>query len=609
MSENLCQIVRDAEENYLHGAVDMGKYVQWDMHETIETIDAYLNSKHISGEKDSLGRDKPFFNIVTAATNIWYRATDIDRKDIRILPDTSENTTLAFIATCILQNWMKESRFGVFLNEWGRTLARYGSAVVKFVEQDGKLVATVIPWNRMIADPISFDAIPRIEKFYLTPAQLKKNKNYNPKTVKELIDALTTRKTLDNHQQDNQSKYIELYEVHGDMSLAVYKESRGEEVLEGDEDTTFQQMHVVSFVKADNGEYDDYTLFSGKEKKDPYMITHLIKEDGRTLSIGAVEHLFQAQWMTNHAMKNQKDTLDVASKLIFQTADKTFKGRNILSAIETGDILLHADNMPLTQANNSKADVSALQSFARDWMNLGQEITSTPESARGITPPSGVALGTVQIVTSQGLSLFEIMTENKGLHIEEMMREFILPFIMKQMDTKDEVLAILDQNMIDKIDAKYISHMVNKEVNEKMVDRTIESFETGTELPTPEEQMEMEASLTSNMQGQLDSLMAGQRFFKPDDMDEMTWKEAMDGFEMKVNVEVTNENTDKQAVLQTLNMLLTSIASNPAILNDPNARMIFTEILKETGRISPLQLTDVAPTTAPTGGTEALPVA
>src|SRR6266567_5232050 len=118
--ESICEIVRKAELNYLQGNTQLGKYVNWSMHDTIERIDAYLNSKHITGETDSLGRDKPFFNIVSAAVNVWYRATDIDRKDIRFVPTNSKSVVLAFVANVFLQNWMNENRFGVFLNQWGR---------------------------------------------------------------------------------------------------------------------------------------------------------------------------------------------------------------------------------------------------------------------------------------------------------------------------------------------------------------------------------------------------------------------------------------------------------------------------------------------------------
>lgn len=587
---NICEIVRDAESNYLDGSVQMGEYVEWDMHNTVETIDAYLNSKHISGSTDSLGREKPFFNIVTAAVNIWYRATDLDRKNIKILPDATSNTALAFVATCILQNWMKKSRFGVFLNEWGRALARYGSAVVKFVEKDGELTAQVIPWNRLIVDPIDFDALPRIEKLYKTPAQLRRMA-YNQDVVEKLIESQNSRETLDGKKQDNQSKFIEIYEIHGELPMALLEDDP-DSAPDSLWETYRQQMHVVSFVAGEDGEYKDFTLYRGKERKDPYMLTHLIKEDGRTLAIGAVEYLFDAQWMKNHTIKNMKDTLDLASKLIFQTSDGNYTGRNVLSAIETGDILIHKVNEPLTQINNSKADITSFQNFGLEWEKLAQTLTSTPEAMRGDTLPSGTPYSLAAYLGGQANSLFEIMTENKGLHIEDMMREFVIPHIKTKMDTTEEVVAILDSYDIDRIDTVYINSAATRIVNRKLVEQTLEAFESGDDslIPTPYTQEQMMNEVTSDFKNQLSGLLGNNRFFKPSEIPDKTWKEVLKDLEWNLTIEVTNENTDKQAVMQTLATLLQTIAQNPMILQDPNAKLVFNQILMETGRISPLQI-------------------
>jgi hypothetical protein len=600
---NLAEIIREAEDNFLHGSVQMSEYVEHDMHNTLETIEAYLNSKHTTGEKDSLNRDKPFFNIVTAAVNIWYRATDLDRKNIRILPDSTSNTALAFVASVLLQNWMKEARFGVFLNDWGRALARYGSAVCKFVEKDGKLVASVVPWNRMIVDPIDFDALPRIEKLYKTPAQLRFMEEYDQEVVEKLCDAQTSRETLDGHKQDNQSKFIELYEVHGQLPIALLKDE--EDVVDSDWEVYSQQMHVVSFVQTKRGEFSDFTLFRGKEKKDPYMLTHLIKEDGRTLSIGAVEYLFDAQWMKNHTIKNMKDTLDLASKLIFQTSDTSYVGRNVLSYIESGDIMIHKVNEPLTQINNSKADIVAFQNFGMEWEQLAQTLTSTPDAIRGDTLPSGTPYSLAAYQGAQANSLFEIMTENKGLHIEDMMREYIIPHLKTKMDTSDEIVAVLDDNEIENIDQIYIKNSAIKHVNKEIKEMVLNG-----QFPSAEDQASMTESISSNMKEQLSNVLGNQRFFKPSEIPDQTWKELLEDFEMKVTVEVTNENTDKAAVMQTLSSLFQTIAGNPMVLQDPNAKMLFSQILTETGRISPLQLSTAAtqPIVAPpTGGAEALP--
>lgn len=599
-SKSVQEIVRDAESNYLEGSVSISEYVEFDMHDTIENIEAYLNSKHISGAKDSLNRDKPFFNICTAASNIWYRATDIDRKDIRIVPDSKKTVAPAFVATVMLQNWMKEAKFGQFLNEWGRTLARYGSAVVEFVEQDGKLVASVIPWNRLIVDPIDFYALPTIKKIYLTPEQLKKHPTYNQDIVQELISSKTTRETLDGKKKDNQSNFIELYEVHGELPLALL-EDEPSEADESKWETYRQQMHVVSFVSGKDGGFQDYTLYKGKEKNHPYMITHLIPEDGRTLSIGAVEHLFEAQWMVNHSQKNIKDTLDLASKLIFQTSDANYLGRNVLSAIETGDIMVHKINEPLTEINNSKSDITALQNFKNDWQLLANEITSTPDAIKGNTLPSGTPYSLGAFLGAQANSLFEQMTENKGLYIEDMMREYVIPYVKTKMDTKDEVLAVLDDQGIAEIDAMYVPKEAARRYNEEFKRDLIEG-----NIPSPYQQDIAEGEVRQEL-----APLGNMRPISVDELSQTSWKEALKDLEMKVVVEVTNENVDKQAVLTTLSSLLQTIAGNPAVLQDPNAKMLFARIVSETGVISPIQISSAqnapVPTASPPGGAEVLP--
>lgn len=603
--ESIHQIVREAEDNYTQGTVKLGEYVEWSMHDTIETIDAYSNSKHTSGSTDSLGREKPFFNIVTAAVNVTYRATDLDRKNIKILPSKSNQTALAFLANVHLQQWMKDSRFAVFLNDWGRALSKYGSAVCKFVEKDGKLIASVVPWNRFIADPIEFDSIPMIEKLYYTPAQLKRMDHLDQDMVDQLIkSAQESRETTKGFEQDQNDNFIELYEVHGELPLSLLTEN------ENDEETYVQQMHIVAFVDGkDDGEFVDFTLFSGREEKNPYMVTHLIKEDGRTLGIGTVELLFDAQWMVNHTQKNTKDTLDLASKLIFQTSDSNFIGRNVLTAIETGDIFIHKDNQPVTQINNTKADISALQNYGIQWQSLATELTSTPEAIRGQTLPSGTPYSLGAFLGAQANSLFEIMTENKGLHLEDMMRTYVIPHLKKKMNTKDEIVATLDEQEISEIDAMFVPREAVRRFNTRALDQLTEAIEN------PEAPLPQPFNRETEEQGVRESLapLGNKRFFKPDEIGEKTWKDALKDLEMTVTVEVTNENTDKQAVLTTLGSVLQTVASNPGILQDPNARLVFNEILKQTAVISPIQLSTAqasasppTPTGETTGGTRGL---
>ena len=576
--DTICSLIRSAEQNYVHGTVRIGSHVNFSMHDTIQTIIAYLNSKHISGKRDSLGREKPFFNICTAVANIWYRATDIDRKDIRIIADKSENVALAFVATVLLQDWMIRERFAVFLNLWGRALSRYGSIPSKFVRKDGRLIPSVIEWSRFIPDPVSFDALPSIEKLYYTPEQLKKNSAYDQKQISLLIQAAgEARKNAEGEQVDLNNNFIEVYEVHGELPLALLKK----EPKDKDWELYRQQMHAVSFVgTSGEKEYKDFTLFSGKERDNPYMITHLIEEEGRTLSIGAVEYLFDAQWMVNHTIKAQRDYLDLASKLLFQTADQSFIGRNVLSAIESGEILIHKENKPLTQISNAANNMNALIQFGNQWLVLAKEITSTPDALRGNTMPSGTPYSLVSILQQQAGSLFEIMTENKGLAIEDMLRQKVLPFLKIKMDSSKEIAVILDEHNITQLDALYVPREAVRRFNNDAIEKLIAG-----EVPSPYQSDISERKVREGL-----AAFGNQRFLKPSDIPTKTWKEVLKDFEWDVKVEITNEMHDKQALLTSLNSTFQTIMQASKGNLTGEGKVVLNRILSLTGAISPLEL-------------------
>jgi len=599
---NVGEIVRKLEDDYLHGTTQISKYVSFEMHDNIEKIDAYLNSKHTSGLKDSQGREKPFFNIVTAAVNIWFRATDIDRKHIRIKASKNKDVIPAFLATVHVQDWMRKENFGQFLNEWGRTLARYGSAVCKFVEKEGELHSMNVPWNRIICDTIDFDGNVKIEILELTPSQLRKREGYDKEIVDKLCNNLVERETLEGQTKDQKNNYIKLYEVHGEMPLSYLTND------EKDSDKYVQQMHVLSFVEGkEKGDYDDYTLISGREERDPYMITHLIKEDGRAMAIGAVEHLFEAQWIVNHSQKAIKDQLDLASKLIFQTSDGSYVGRNALTAIENGDILIHKVNEPLTQVNNNSHDITAWQSVMAQWKSLGEQITGVSDAMMGQNPPSGTAWRLTEALLQESHSLFELMTENKGLHLEDMFRKYVIPFVKKKLDTKEEVSATLEANDIAKIDSLFIKNITVKESNEVLKKKILKGS-----MPTPDEQQMMMLSMQGGMQETLAS-MGNQRFFKPDEIEKKTWKDVFKDIEWTLEVDVTQEAQSTKDDLTTLNSVFQTIADpvRRQVLGTPEGKMLFNKILNATSVVSPLEISDL-PSVSPTitgGGSpmEALP--
>lgn len=575
--KSISQLVREMEDLDTNGVTTSSKYVTQSMREDINTTEAYLNSKHISGDTDYLGREKPFFNIVIGVRNIWFRVTDIDCKNIKLRATKDEEMIEAFIATIKFQEWIKKQSFGQFLNDLGLSLASHGSTVSKFIERENELIAQVMDWNNIIVDPIDFENNVKIEKLWFTPSQLLKQKGYDKEKVKELLSKVETRETITGEQKDNKSGYIPVYEVHGELPLSLLTND------EKDDETYVQQIHIVSFLaKKDNKDkYDEYTLYSGREKQDPYFITHLIKKDGQTYAGGAVKNLFEAQWMVNHSQKQIKDQLDLASKIIFQTSDGSFVGQNMLSSIENGDILKHEINQPLERLSDN-ADISALQAFKADWQNVANQINGISEAMQGENAPSGTAWRLVQAQLQESHSLFELMTENKGLAITEMIRRYVLPFFKKQLNNDEQISAILEEENIKQIDSMYIPNEVTRRLNQKKKETILsgEIFDPGFEAADmAEANAEISKTLTGN-----------QRFIKPSDVPNKTWKEVFDDMEFDIDIDITGEAKDIQGAMATLTTIFQVVASNPAVLQDPTVKMMFSKILNLSGVVSPLEL-------------------
>jgi len=310
-------------------------------------------------------------------------------------------------------------------------------------------------------------------------------------------------------------------------------------------------------------------------------------------------------------MKMIKDQLDLASKIIFQTSDGNFEGQNVLSNIENGQILTYTKGTEgLKQVANNSSDITAIQSFGQAWKSLGMEINGINE-AMTTAPKSGTAWRQTEAALQEAHSLFELMTENKGLSLEGIIRKHFIPYLKKKMDTSDEIAAILDEQGITKIDRAYVpseaSKRVNEEITEDILTKTPEKLAEG-DLFTTEMQEERVAGEQEAIQKTLSSF-GNQRFIKPSQVPDKTWKEALVNYEWEAEVDITGENKDTQAVLTTLTNVFQTVASLGGQPMPEQMKPIFNKILTLTGAISPMEIPEApAPQALPAQPQPAQPI-
>ena len=294
--------------------------------------------------------------------------------------------------------------------------------------------------------------------------------------------------------------------------------------------------------------------------------------------------------MVNHNYLAIKNQLDLASKLIFQTSDPSFVGLNALASIENGQILNHKINEPLTAVPNGSTDTSSLLSVAAQWKSIGQEVNGVTDAMIGIRPSQGTSWRMQNLQLQEAQALFDVMKQNKGLALEDMLRDWIIPYIKTQLKDSKQIVATLEAHDVKKIDSMYVPQEAVKRYNRKIIDHVLKTNgkrPIGIDMKSELDQVQAEQNSNGNV-----------RYFKPSEISKKTWKQIFSDLEWEVEVMITDESSDDNATLQTLNSALQMVL-NPAYATSPQAQMIVGKILQTVGGLSPLELASTPATNTP----------
>jgi hypothetical protein len=116
------------------------------------------------------------------------------------------------------------------------------------------------------------------------------------------------------------------------------------------------------------------TLYAGIEDEDPYKYLPYEEVDGCGLGKGVIESLFETQVWTNYSEKQKKDMLDLAAKIIFQTTDGNIAAQNVLTDLETGQIVKTAKDTSLGRVDSSASSFAQFQALAADWDKQAERV-------------------------------------------------------------------------------------------------------------------------------------------------------------------------------------------------------------------------------------------
>ena len=574
MSKSIYSFIRTQVSDYKTKTVPLASGLDFNQFQTLNRTELYSNSTYETGNTDSKGRDKPFFNINKAPVLVETRATDVDTKDFSIISDSRKHYVQSWLYSVENRIWMRESKFDRFLNTFGRTLVKYGGALAKKIEHKGELKIVTVPWSNLITDQTDIMHGVVIERHNWSPSKLKKMEGVWS-NIDEAI-ATATQKKVDTNGEEAEipGNTVEIFEVHGDLPESMYMEN-------GREDVYFGQVHIIAGVfNYSVSDYDQVieggvVLYKNKEDVKPYKYLARDPVPGRALGVGVVEDLFEAQRWTNDAVIEEKRVMEIAGKVIFQTSDKTVDIDNLAHDLDHGDLLKYKTD-PIRQVNLIPSAVPQYNGIIDKWNAQATKVTSTPESVTGETLPSGTPYRLGLLQNQSGTSIFQYRLEEKGVFLKEMWMDWVFPHLTKKLKKAHTLTTDFDLADLQKIDDAFINFNVNKQI--------IENLRKG-KATSAAEAAELEQFLSSTIKQ-----TKNRRFIEiPEGF--------YDNVKYRLDVLITDESLNKAVYLESLNSLLQLMASNPAIAQDPKLTKIANSIMEVSG-FSPVEMAEINATPA-----------
>jgi hypothetical protein len=548
-------------ENYNNGYITLIDGLTFSQWQTLKKIEFYSNSQYLSGNKDELGRDKPFYNIVNYRVNVAVRATDIDVKDIKIISDNPNFAELAFLYDHEAYEWMKQSCFSLFLNQFGQTRARYGGVLVKKcqykeVGEQEELEIEVVPWKNVITDAVDIENGVIVEKHYMLPNELAEKRDVWEK-VEEAIKLVNKQeRNLQGGNAKTQTNRVPIYEVTG-----VFPETFDPEIGEDGDETTFKLMRFI--VAGEAGE--QILLFKEDLDETPYKYLSWENVPGRGLGRGVVEEGFEAQRWTNDAVIGETNAMTLSGKVIMVT-DSEDVGNNAITDLVNGSVVKVKRGESVQSLSLLPSSFPEFNNLKTSWDTQVQRSTNTFDAVTGETMPSGTPLGSLAIQAQQASSYFDYKREEAGVFITELFNDWVLPFLAKRINREHILSSEFSGDELAKLDESFATALVNEELKQKVLSGQIvtpEDYQAGIEL----------TKQTLGKRGKRRFLEIPTSYFK--------------NFEPKVSVIVTKELKDIDVEKKNLEYISMIIAKNPQAMQDPTLAKIIGRMAELSGILSP----------------------
>lgn len=570
--------IRSEVSDFVNNDIEVVSGYTFNTYQTIKRCHLYYNSMFESNTNTD-DREKIFYNIVKYRAKVASRMLNIDTKDIRLFPMNPNSKLSTFLLEKELKQWLKKNNIGQFLNRICILAPIYGSVFIKKTKKG----AQVVDLRRVAFDPTVeklTDSRFIILRHYLTDSELRKRGKENGWDKEIIEDIIRIDRTKDTNappaypMRDSNTINIirstvlhEIDERYGEVpkSWLTGNVNDSEEIVRSvficaNSHWVDSKIEGNTTYEIDNGK----TLFKSEWTKEyPFKDYAYDKTEGRLLGVGVIEDLFPAQERTNEMANQKRISMDISALHLFQTADQTIV-QNVLTDLQSGDIIRNQSG--INPIANEDRNLSSFAGEELRYNDLADRLSFAYDVTRGEALPSSTPATNAAIQNNNSQSEFQFRRENLALVLQDYFNELVLPQVLKDL-TPEHIIrfcgSVDDLNYFDNEYAKLLA-------DEKIVNGEVE-------VNGEQDRQMLIQQIISELKKQ-----GKERFIKA--------KEKMySDIEFEFDINIVNEQENVALIAQNTFTVLSAIAQNPAILQNPVLKTLLYKYAEKLG-VNPLEL-------------------
>lgn len=567
ISQNVFDFIKAEEIAYKTLKVSPIEGWDWNMYDHIKFSSLYKNSTFSDGKRG----DKPFKNITRPLLNLQYRAEGFDVKDIVLYVNDAYEYYKSLLVRKFHDTWARENSIDTFIDEMVESYVDFGGTLVKDVND---VRPEVVPLQRLaFCDQTDILSGPICEKHLYSPDQLKEMESQGWDNIDDVILlAEAQKKSQQGNMRDAKvpGKYIEVYELHGSLPAWWLEDDA---YAPTDEPKYIRQLHIVAFYETSDVRKNGIALFKGKEKESAYKFLARDPIYGRALGLGGAEELFEPQVWTNYDIIRIKGMLDQAAKVLYQTTDTAFAARNRTSNLENGEILVTQPNTVLQQINTSAPNIVLFEKSVAEWEQHAQQMAGASDALLGEPPSSGTPFALQNLVVNQGQMLHDYRRGKLAVFMDEIYRDWVMPYIAREIAKGQEFLSELDLEELQQVADSLVTCQANDLIKEKILN--------GETIDPQEIELMKQQVRDDFMKG------GNQRFMQ-------ILQGELKSVPLDVKVNIKGKQKDLAGVVDKLSNVFKTVIAAPQVLQDPTMAKLLNQIMEASG-LEPLDFTSVKP--------------